>query len=90
MTNLQPQVLAALIALGGVIVGLLLRGLGAWVWHLTTKGPTKDRAALIGTMADTIAKMKCGGVSEGDLENFEKYLKGKPRPDLVATPEIPR
>jgi uncharacterized protein YecT (DUF1311 family) len=40
-------------------------------------------------MADTIAKMKGGGVSEGDLENFEKYLKGKPRPDLVIAQPAP-
>lgn len=89
MPNLQPQVTAALIGLAGIIVGLLLRGIGSWLWHLATKGPTKDRAALIGTMADTIAKMKASGISQDDLDQFERYLKGKAEPGAVlAQPNL--
>lgn len=83
MPNFQPQITVALIGLAGVIIGLLLRGIGSWLWHLTTKGPTKDRAALIGTMADTIAKMKMSGISQDDLDKFERYLKGKAEPSMV-------
>lgn len=83
MPNFQPQVTAALIGLAGIVVGLLLRGVGSWLWHLATKGPTKDRAALIGTMTDTIAKMKASGISQDDLGQFERYLKGKAEPNSV-------
>lgn len=83
MPNFPPQVTAALIGLAGIIVGLLLRGIGSWLWHLATKGPTKDRAALIGTMADAIAKMRASGISQDDLDQFERYLKGKAEPSAV-------
>lgn len=85
MPNLQPQTLVALIGLAGVIVGFLLRGVGVWLWRLVTKGAISDRAALMGTMADTIAKMRETGVSQDDLDRFEHYLKGKARPDLAIS-----
>ncbi len=73
----------ALIGLSGGIGALLLRGAGVWLWRLVTKGAISDRAALMGTMAETIAKMRESGVSQDDLDRFEHYLKGKARPDLA-------